>query len=113
RHATCLLSLFARHADHRDLPSFPTRRSSDLRPPTSSRRDAGAPGSSTPIRAGTNRPNRAWISTSPPRGECGGNTENRERGRAATDRKSTRLNSSHVKISYAVFCLKKKKHKKK
>src|SRR5690349_25161205 len=26
-----------------------------------------------------------------------------------TDRKSTRLNSSHVEISYAVFCLKKKK----
>src|SRR5699024_12571509 len=29
-----------------------------------------------------------------------------------TDRKSTRLNSSHVSISYAVFCLKKKKKKK-
>src|SRR5690606_41954305 len=29
-------------------------------------------------------------------------------GIAAIDRKSTRLNSSHVKISYAVFCLKKK-----
>src|SRR5690606_41855409 len=29
------------------------------------------------------------------------------------DRKSTRLNSSHVKISYAVFCLKKKKNKRK
>src|SRR5690349_24196725 len=28
-----------------------------------------------------------------------------------TDRKSTRLNSSHVEISYAVFCLKKKKEK--
>src|SRR5436309_5100749 len=28
------------------------------------------------------------------------------------DRKSTRLNSSHVKISYAVFCLKKKNKKK-
>src|SRR5690606_27125332 len=28
------------------------------------------------------------------------------------DRKSTRLNSSHVKISYAVFCLKKKNNKK-
>src|SRR6266496_1910180 len=28
---------------------------------------------------------------------------------AAPDRKSTRLNSSHVEISYAVFCLKKKK----
>src|SRR6266496_5645480 len=27
------------------------------------------------------------------------------------DRKSTRLNSSHVEISYAVFCLKKKKNK--
>src|SRR5436309_9765941 len=31
--------------------------------------------------------------------------------REARDRKSTRLNSSHVKISYAVFCLKKKKQK--
>src|SRR5690606_40973251 len=31
-----------------------------------------------------------------------------ERGR---DRKSTRLNSSHVKISYAVFCLKKKQNR--
>src|SRR5207249_7282556 len=29
-----------------------------------------------------------------------------------SDRKSTRLNSSHVSISYAVFCLKKKKKKK-
>src|SRR5438067_2802559 len=35
-------------------------------------------------------------------------------GAAATteDRKSTRLNSSHVSISYAVFCLKKKKRQK-
>src|SRR5476651_2157042 len=30
-------------------------------------------------------------------------------GRQRTDRKSTRLNSSHANISYAVFCLKKKK----
>src|SRR2546427_5545621 len=30
---------------------------------------------------------------------------------AARDRKSTRLNSSHSQISYAVFCLKKKKKK--
>src|SRR3989442_9796233 len=34
-----------------------------------------------------------------------------ERG-LCRDRKSTRLNSSHVRISYAVFCLKKKKEKK-
>src|SRR6266511_5147972 len=32
------------------------------------------------------------------------------RRRRRRDRKSTRLNSSHVKISYAVFCLKKKTH---
>src|SRR5436309_5955660 len=38
-------------------------------------------------------------------GQCPGN-------RRFPDRKSTRLNSSHVKISYAVFCLKKKKKKK-
>src|SRR2546422_8452653 len=33
-------------------------------------------------------------------------------GRRGRDRKSTRLNSSHGYISYAVFCLKKKKKKK-
>src|SRR5688572_32129901 len=33
-------------------------------------------------------------------------------GRRKPDRKSTRLNSSHSQISYAVFCLKKKKKKK-
>src|SRR6266540_5551784 len=33
--------------------------------------------------------------------------------RARLDRKSTRLNSSHITISYAVFCLKKKKKNKK
>src|SRR5688572_31349152 len=35
-----------------------------------------------------------------------------EHVRLAQDRKSTRLNSSHSQISYAVFCLKKKKKKK-
>src|SRR3712207_8271810 len=34
---------------------------------------------------------------------------NTDPGRARLDRKSTRLNSSHANISYAVFCLKKKK----
>src|SRR5436853_4204147 len=43
-----------------------------------------------------------------PRG--GGDVEAAGRGRRrARDRKSTRLNSSHLGISYAVFCLKKKK----
>src|SRR5256885_5159542 len=35
--------------------------------------------------------------------------EGKSRGRLPLDRKSTRLNSSHLVISYAVFCLKKKK----
>src|SRR5438874_13803289 len=35
--------------------------------------------------------------------------EHRLHDEAIQDRKSTRLNSSHVEISYAVFCLKKKK----
>src|SRR5438477_4516093 len=34
-----------------------------------------------------------------------------DRAERAADRKSTRLNSSHMSISYAVFCLKKKKKK--
>src|SRR5260221_10532472 len=37
--------------------------------------------------------------------------ERRQRRRRTGDRKSTRLNSSHTVISYAVFCLKKKKKK--
>src|SRR3989454_8671363 len=36
----------------------------------------------------------------------------RPRQRLLRDRKSTRLNSSHLVISYAVFCLKKKKRRK-
>src|SRR5438874_9973285 len=47
------------------------------------------------------------------RGGCAGPSGHRRRcprcGSARRDRKSTRLNSSHVEISYAVFCLKKKK----
>src|ERR1039457_4306481 len=46
----------------------------------------------------------------PPDAAHGGRTDGGHlRQRARTDRKSTRLNSSHLVISYAVFCLKKKK----
>src|SRR2546426_8671080 len=41
-----------------------------------------------------------------------GNRRGRVRPGSSGDRKSTRLNSSHLVISYAVFCLKKKKIKK-
>src|SRR3712207_7669300 len=44
-------------------------------------------------------------------GQFGWPGELRPMARGQVDRKSTRLNSSHANISYAVFCLKKKKHK--
>src|SRR5690606_39548515 len=40
---------------------------------------------------------------------CDPTDSSEDGGTRRRDRKSTRLNSSHVKISYAVFCLKKKK----
>src|SRR5437899_11166791 len=54
---------------------------------------------------GTRRPRRGC----PRREMCSQAREGAARWRA--DRKSTRLNSSHLGISYAVFCLKKKKKK--
>src|SRR3712207_8798890 len=50
----------------------------------------------------------------PTRRRCSGSSKRRRANgegdeRPTTDRKSTRLNSSHANISYAVFCLKKKK----
>src|SRR5205807_8174870 len=60
------------------------------------------------------------ISAGPPRSArspCGrwndssGSVRDRSSPASARDRKSTRLNSSHLVISYAVFCLKKKKKK--
>src|SRR5690242_13360377 len=68
---------------------------------------------SEPTRCSVIRPSRAWSTRCPPRpsssaGRPSSTTWARP-GRAARDRKSTRLNSSHMSISYAVFCLKKKK----
>src|SRR5207245_11026037 len=57
------------------------------------------------VRAGAGRKN-IQAEVRPPRFESSGK-ESANR----TDRKSTRLNSSHGSISYAVFCLKKKKKK--
>src|SRR5215217_9381092 len=47
--------------------------------------------------------------TFPPRSRAIGQESARHCPRCQPDRKSTRLNSSHANISYAVFCLKKKK----
>src|SRR5256885_11939941 len=52
---------------------------------------------------------RPFFMAGPPR-EGGGHSFPRSKACKSRDRKSTRLNSSHLVISYAVFCLKKKKN---
>src|SRR5690606_42019172 len=91
------------------LPSFPTRRSSDLETPPEV---PPAPTGEVTV-TGWLLPSETEESTGiknrsglPPGQIVLINTEEIGKG---LDRKSTRLNSSHVKISYAVFCLKKKK----
>src|SRR5690606_41931727 len=107
------LSHHQRPGSHLDLPPFPTRRSSDL-----------SPGGLEPLPfpspvQGGNRPDTQGLRECPPcapparrtfwRVHCDpGDLRCRLQFEQSLDRKSTRLNSSHVKISYAVFCLKKK-----
>src|SRR5205814_8183076 len=79
---------------HRRLHSFPTRRSSDLTP-------------LAPAHGGRAR----HLLVSPQCAQCflgEGSGDAFGAEQVARDRKSTRLNSSHLGISYAVFCLKKK-----
>src|SRR5207244_13091651 len=83
---------FPSHPPHSALHSFPTRRSSDLGSP---------PPLSRPC-----SPSSSWMPSS--RSCSWSSTYDR---RPQADRKSTRLNSSHQIISYAVFCLKKKNTK--
>src|SRR5690606_41716731 len=91
---------------HLDLHSFPTRRSSDLCVYTSTRSDDFY--FDNFIVNG-----EAFIDLQPPDVVLVKAVSSSELEVVfSEDRKSTRLNSSHVKISYAVFCLKKKKHNK-
>src|SRR5690606_39881500 len=101
------------HGHPRDLPSFPTRRSSDLLQFEESVSFRCSPNKSLAACLAEQRDDgrmSQWV------------LDNYQRVLAADisdqvdsltlspnwyrDRKSTRLNSSHVKISYAVFCLK-------
>src|SRR5437764_10243758 len=84
---------FSCYGDHLDLHSFPTRRSSDL------------------------FAKARYLSRELPRTACCNvatvsGAQACASPRTRKDRKSTRLNSSHRCISYAVFCLKKKKKRK-
>src|SRR5690606_40694580 len=95
--------------DHLHLYSFPTRRSSDLSGSTNDLSTLdGGPGNDMLFGSLVNS---TYVFRS-------GNGQDEIHDYDPTfymfmgkvqDRKSTRLNSSHVKISYAVFCLKKKK----
>src|SRR5207244_10620713 len=104
---------YCAHPRHHALPSFPTRRSSDL---------AGAlqPGARADTPVEFIKPGRgqraAMRATEHHRGDGRGAVQHggikppiAELEEHGPDRKSTRLNSSHQIISYAVFCLKKKK----
>src|SRR5690606_41999126 len=92
------------------LSSHPTRRSSDLGAPTARRGRRGGPLALLRARLPGALRCRLRPADAAPRGARGGPP----RPAYARDRKSTRLNSSHAKISYAGFCLKKKEltHKK-
>src|SRR5690606_41793171 len=84
------------------LHSFPTRRSSDLI-------DHCNTPWSNPTRSSLPVPTFDPVSVAVPFGvmtRVGPVTDRRALDSVVADRKSTRLNSSHVKISYAVFCLK-------
>src|SRR5205807_10296351 len=101
---------FSRAGAHRPLHSFPTRRSSDLIPPSAKSIDAARAGGA---REGRNSMfSTGWVGCAPPKDDLAHRYFFQLfalRGSLDLDRKSTRLNSSHLVISYAVFCLKKKK----
>src|SRR5262245_63101414 len=90
-----------------DIHSFPTRRSSDLRESPQGLFDC--------IARLLRVPHQVFVSARAhvvKQVACLGadHRENLMRNTEKTDRKSTRLNSSHLGISYAVFCLKKNKN---
>src|SRR5690606_40185472 len=102
--------LFHCSGDHLDLHSFPTRRSSDL--------TLSPVGRLIPQPGRDRAAVKCWeaIADVVLDAAVAINIEKNRRpehlrSEQWIDRKSTRLNSSHVKISYAVFCLKKKKTK--
>src|SRR5205807_6361485 len=90
------------------LPSFPTRRSSDL---VDTRLDGGVEvdllAARQPVHAAQSLVGESLELAAHAGNEASVGTQGFLE--EARDRKSTRLNSSHLVISYAVFCLKKKK----
>src|SRR5439155_27278825 len=102
-----LFFFYYRYTFHRDLHSFPTRRSSDLSTASSiiAFRKSSPPCSIVRANSAVVTRMRRTAAMRPTIKKGSGTSAC---ARNETDRKSTRLNSSHVAISYAVFCLKKK-----
>src|SRR5439155_25545176 len=102
-----------RSLPHLDLPSFPTRRSSDLR---TLLLGMGAAPLVLRVQRRPARPKLAAICTTYFKYSHAQHIVDRFlegygwNGTHHQDRKSTRLKSSHVAISYAAFCFIKKKH---
>src|SRR5207302_8738775 len=105
-----LIFFYSCYVDPRDLDSFPTRRSSDLLGITTKTCPFGPPSLVGRIGSPTEMPVMVILpmASSGLVRAAGGTTSVFILTSFRSDRKSTRLNSSHVKISYAVFCLKKK-----
>src|SRR5690606_41708635 len=102
--------LISRAVDRMVLSSSPTRRSSDLTFTANGQYRAGLQNAQE-VRLQLDRHLRELVEEQRAAVralEETGMPTHRAREAAFLDRKSTRLNSSHVKISYAVFCLKKK-----
>src|SRR5207253_10103853 len=108
RHRFHLPSPFDDYPPHPDLHSFPTRRSSDL---SRYSNDVTTPKFPPPPRIPQKRSPFSFglaVRNRPSAVTTSAESRLSHVRPCFRDRKSTRLNSSHVAISYAVFCLKKK-----
>src|SRR5947199_955539 len=99
--------IFQRYCDTRDLHSFPTRRSSDLVVQRMVANGASIDDKQVPVITEYLAKNFGPKNADAAAQGGGVGVFGAE---VFGDRKSTRLNSSHLGISYAVFCLKKKKN---
>src|SRR5690606_41997886 len=99
------------HRDPHPLQSFPTRRSSDLTfaEGTVDQRIDISPNETKEVDFQLNTNIYKFLVNDSIRNDIQEYITATQQQLEKKDRKSTRLNSSHVKISYAVFCLKKKK----
>src|SRR5207253_9528983 len=96
------------YADLSDILPIPTRRSSDLERAFAAGADGGELAAGTPISLYQGRRLDRWDAIRNVRTPLEAPALVKRDRRPCGDRKSKRLNSSHVANSYAVFCLKKK-----